>query len=256
MKYGKIATIAATCVFGLFTLQAEETEKGRALVMESIEAHGGKEKWYGSGQLQFRWKYHMTDRGADAVVDTVQTVDTKTLAVKHQVVGKDITFGMNGGVDWIRPEGAEFTPPPRFWALTPIYFLGIPFVFNDENANFEVLPESMEFEGKDYTQVKVTYNKEAGDSPDDYYVLLIDPETKFTRGAYYTVTNDLIVRDDVGPPKFISLDDLQDVGGVKLAGGHRTFAMQEGKIGEQMRFTEVSDVKWLPQGTVDLSVPK
>ncbi|MGJ8645184.1 MAG: hypothetical protein ACSHX9_17410 [Luteolibacter sp.] len=255
MQYGKYAAIAATGLLGLGALHAEETN-GRSLVMETIDAHGGSEKWYGNGQLQFRWTYHMTDKGADVVVDTVQTVDPKSLAVKHEVVGKDITFGFNNGVDWIRPKGTELTPPHRFWALTPTYFLGIPFVFNDENANFETLPESMEFEGKEYTQVKITYNKEAGDSPDDYYVLLIDPETKVTRGAYYTVTSDLLGRDQPGPPKFISLDDLQDVGGVMLAEGHRTFEMPEGKIGEQMRFTEVSGVKWLPEGTVDLAVPE
>lgn len=255
MNYGKITASAAAVLFGFGTLHAEEVN-GRSLVMKSIEAHGGTEKWYGSGQLQFRWTYHMTDRGPEAIVDTVQTVDPKTLAVKHEVVGKDITFGLNNGVDWIRPKDSEFTPHPRFWALTPTYFLGIPFVFNDENANFEVLSDTMEFEGKKYTQVKVSYNQEAGDSPDDYYVLLIDPETKVTRGAYYTVTSNLLDRDQPSPPKFISLDDLQDVGGVKLAGGHRTFSMEEGEITEQMRFTEVSGVKWLPEGTVDLGVPE
>lgn len=255
MNYGKITALGATLLFGSGALHAEEAN-GRSLVMESIEAHGGKEKWYGSGQLQFRWTYHMSDRGPEAIVDTVQTVDPKTLAVKHEVVGKDITFGLNKGVDWIRPKDAEFMPPPRFWALTPTYFLGIPFVFNDENANFEVFPDTMEFEGKEYTQVKVSYNQEAGDSPDDYYVLLIDPETKITRGAYYTVTSDLLGRDQPGPPKFISLDGLQDIGGVKLAGGHRTFSMEDDKITEQMRFTEVSGVKWLPEGTVDLGVPE
>ena len=226
--------------------------------MESIKAHGGADKWYGNGQLQFQWTYHMTDRGPDAIVDTVQTVDPKTLAVKHEVVGKDITFGLNDGVDWIRPKDAKFTPPVRFWALTPTYFLGIPFVFNDENATFELLPDKMAFEGKDYSQVKITYNEKAGDSPDDYYVLLIDPETKVTRGAYYTVTNKSLGRDKVGPPKFISLDDLKDVDGVMLAGGHRTFAMNDDatEIADQMRFTEVSGVKWLKEGTVDLSVPK
>ncbi|MEP2775897.1 MAG: hypothetical protein ABJQ29_07070 [Luteolibacter sp.] len=257
MSYGKIAAVAATGLFSFGAVHAEETKDGRALVMESIEAHGGTEKWYNSGQLQFRWTYHMTDKGANAVVDTVQTVDPKSLAVKHEVVGKDITFGMNGGIDWIRPKDAEFMPPPRFWALTPTYFLGIPFVFNDENANFAILPDTLAFEGKDYTQVKVTYNPEAGDTPDDYYVLLIDPETKVTRGAYYTVTSDLLGNDKVGPPKFITLDDLQDIGGVKLSGAHRTFAItDDGKIGEQMRFTEVSGVKWLPAGTVDLAVPE
>lgn len=230
--------------------------EARRLVMDSIAAHGGTEKWYGNGQLQFRWSYHMTDRGPDAITDTLQTVDPKTMAVVHEVVGQDIRFGMNKGEVWVRPEGAAFSPPPRFWALTPFYFLGIPFVFNDEKANFELLPGAMEFEGKQYTQVKVTYEKTAGDSPDDYYVLLIDPESKLTRGAYYTVTSKLVAKDGVGPPKFISLDDLEDVGGVKLAGGHRTFSMTDGEIGEQMRFTEVSGVKWLPEGTVDLAVPQ
>ena len=244
------------CQKGASPDSATEVDGARKLVMESIDAHGGTEKWYGNGQLQFRWTYHMSDRGANAVVDTIQTVDPKTMAVVHEVVGKDIRFGMKDGKDWIRPEGAEFTPPPRFWALTPFYFLGIPFVFNDENANFELLPNKMGFEGKDYTQVKVTYDQNAGDSPDDYYVLLIDPETKLTRGAYYIVTSDLVAKDAPGPPKFISLDDLQDVGGVKLAGGHRTFAMEDGKIADQMRFTEVSSVKWLPEGTVGFEAPE
>ena len=236
--------------------EAAVPDRCRQLVMESIAAHGGTEKWYGNGQLQFRWTYHMTDKGPEAVTDTVQTVDPSTMAVVHEVVGKDIRFGMNGGKDWIRPEGTEFAPPPRFWALTPFYFLGIPFVFNDPDANFEILDQKMAFEGKDYTQVKITYEKSAGDSPDDYYVLLIDPETKVTRGAYYTVTSNLVAKDGPGPPKFITLDDLTDVGGVMLAGGHRTFAMEDGKIGAQMRFTEVSGVKWLPVGTVDLGVPE
>lgn len=234
-----------------------EVSEAKRWVMDSMEAHGGLENWYGNGQLQFQWTYRMTDVGPDAVVDTIQTVDPRTMAVRHEVVGRDVTFGLNDGTDWIRPESAEFSPPARFWALTPFYFLGIPFVFNDENANFELLEKPMSFEGSEYTQVKVTYDEAAGDSPDDYYVLLIDPETKVTRGTYYTVTSDLLGRDEVGPPKFITLDDLQDVGGVKLAGGHRTFAMtDEGQIGEQMRSTDVSGVKWLEPEAVDLSVPE
>jgi len=233
-----------------------EENPGRDLVMESIEAHGGKEAWYGSGLLQFRWTYHMTDRGADTVVDTVQTFDPVTMAVRHEVVGTDIEFGMKEGELWIRPEGAEFSPPPRFWALTPIYFLGIPFVFNDPGANFELLDETIGFEGEEYTQVKVTYEPSAGDSPDDYYVLLIDPETKLVRGTYYIVTSELVAKDGPGPRKLITLDDLQDVGGVKLASGHRTFAMDDGKIGEQMRFTEVSEVKWVPKDAVDFDAPE
>lgn len=234
----------------------EKSTNARTLVMESIEAHGGKDKWYNNGLLEFRWKYHMSDKGPKAIIDTTQTLDPKTLAVKHKVTGKDITFGMINGEVWMSPKDAKFMPTARFWSLTPTYFLGIPFVFNDPSANFEQLKDTIDFEGKSYTQVKVTYNQDAGDSPDDYYVLLIDPTTKVTRGAYYTVTSKLRVGpNDPGPAKFISLDKLQDVNGVKLASGHRTFNMKDGKILDQMRFTEVSGVKYLPAGSVDFSIP-
>ena len=233
-----------------------KNNEGHSLVMASIKAHGGKETWYNNGQLQFRWVYHQTDRGPKAVVDTTQTVDTKSLAVMHEVTGKDIRFGMNQGKAWITPKGSKHVPPPRFWSLTPFYFIGIPFVFNDPNANFEKLDAMMEFEGKKYDQVKITYTPEAGDSPDDYYVLLIDPTTKLTKGAYYTVTSKIVAPNGPGPAKFISLDNLKDVSGVQLASGHRTFKMIDGKINAQMRYTEVSGVKFLPSGTVDLSVPK
>lgn len=234
---------------------AAEVNQGHALVMESIAAHGGTEKWYNNGALQFRWKYHLTDKGPNAIADSIQTVDTKTLSAVHEVPGKDIRFGVDKGKYWISPKGATFTPPARFWTLTPYYFIGIPFVFNDENANFELLDDPMEFEGKSYTQVKITYNQKAGDSPDDHYVLLIDPETKLTRGTYYTVTSKLVAKNGVGPEKFISLDNLKDVDGVLLASGHRTMKMEEGKITSQMRFTEVSDVKFVPTDSVDFKIP-
>ena len=259
MATGALSLLAVSCSESTASAQGTEEKaemnEGQQLVMDSIAAHGGTEKWYDNGLLQFRWVYHMTDRGPKAIVDTSETIDPRNLNVVHEVTGKDIKFGMNGGKAWISPKGTEFKPPVRFWSHTPFYFMGIPFVFNDEKANFELLGEKMEFEGKEFTQVKVTYDKDAGDSPDDYYVLLIDPETKVTRGAYYTVTNKLVAVDGVGPAKFISLDNLQDVNGIQLSSGHRTFSMNDGKIAEQMRFTEVSDVKWAPRGSVDLSIP-
>lgn len=236
-------------------VDAERANPARELVMQSIEAHGGKEKWYNNGLLQFRWKYHMTDRGPDAIVDSTQTVDTKSLAVVHKATGKDITFGMNQGEAWVSPKDATFIPSPKFWALTPYYFMGIPFVFNDDSANFELLKDPIQFQDKAYTQVKITYDKDAGDSPDDYYVLLIDPATKLVRGAYYTVTSKLVAPNGPGPAKFITLDNLKDMNGVLLASGHKTYKMNDGKILDQMRYTEVSDVKFVPRGSVDLSIP-
>jgi len=230
-------------------------KEGQQLVMDSMQAHGGTEKWYGNGPLRFRWTYHMTDKGPQAVVNTLQTVDPKTMNVVHEVADSKIRFGIKGGQYWISPADAEFTPPAKFWALTPFYFIGIPFVFNDPNARFEKLAEKITFEGKEYDQVKITYTSEAGDSPDDWYVLVIDPETKLTKGAYYIVTHPLVAPDGPGPAKFITLDGLKDVSGLLLASGHRTFKIEDGKIGAQMRFTEVSEVGFVPEDAVDFSIP-
>jgi len=119
-----------------------------------------------------------------------------------------------------------------------------------------MLADKKIFEGKEYDQVKITYDQSSGDSPDDYYVLLIDPVTKLTRGTYYIVTNKILGRPKVGPEKFLTLDGLTDVNGVKLATGHKTYKMEDGVIGEQMRYAEVRDVEFLSEGTVDLSVKK
>ena len=70
--------LTASCAKKESTEEAQNNA-GRDLVMESIKAHGGADTWYGNGQLQFRWTYHMTDRGA--MVDTTQTVDLSLIHI-------------------------------------------------------------------------------------------------------------------------------------------------------------------------------
>ena len=235
--------------------EAQETNPGRKLLMESIDAHGGIEKWRSNGALQFRWTYHMSDLGK--VVDSVQIVDPNTFAAVHSVPNSEVKFGRNDadGRYWIHPDSAEFGIPPQFWTLTPIYFIGIPFVFDDEGANLELLDETKSFEGKDYTQVKITYQASAGESPDDHYVLLIDPATKLVKGAYYTVTNPLVFKGGTPIEKFITLDNLTDIDGLLLAGGHKTYTMTDGKIEDQLRYTEISQVAFLERDKTDFSAP-
>jgi len=235
--------------------EAQETNAGRKLVREAIEAHGGIEKWRNNGSLQFRWSYHMTDR--DRVADSLQVVNPITYEATHSVPDSEMKFGRaKDGSYWVSPPEATFFPPVQFWTLTPIYFIGIPFVFEDDQINYELLSDPKEFQGKDYTQVKITYQTGAGESADDFYVMLIDPETKLVRGAYYIVTNPLVYKGGPTIEKFISLDNLTEVGGLLLAGGHKTYSMTDGVIGDQLRFTEVSDVKFLKNENVDFSVPE
>ena len=261
------AISALTALGALFTLNsckpaasneeaAAPASPGKELLDEAIEAHGGIEKWRNNGLLKFRWTYHMTDRGA--TVDTVQTVDPVSLAVVHTVPNSDTSFGRTAdGKYWVSPPNTKVMPPVQFWALTPTWFIGIPFVFDDDQITAELLNEKKSFQGNDYTQVKLTYASSAGESPDDYYVLLINPETKVVRGAYYTVTNPLVFKGGPVVPKFITLDNLQDVDGLQLAGGHKTYSMTDGVIAdEQMRYTDVSEVSFLPREGFDFTPPE
>lgn len=262
MTFPKSITALAISVFALTSCgdrQAAEPPSeaevaGRKLLDESIAAHGGMEKWHDNGLLTFRWQYHMTDK--DKIVDTISIVDPTSLDVVQTAQDSDILFGQSEGKTWIFPKDAEFTPPPKFWALTPFYFIGIPFVFDDPGVTATLLPETIKFEGRDWPQVKITYSEDSGDSPDDHYVLLIDPETKITRGAYYTVTNPLVYDGGELVEKLITLDNLQDVNGVQLAHGHITYSMTKGMVDHQMRHTKVSGVQWLSRDTADLSVPE
>lgn len=251
------ACLLSSCSSDESTTKAEPTaaeKAGQQMLQESIAAHGGIEKWHNNGLLMFRWQYHMTDK--DKIVDTISTVDPTTMAVAHTVPGSTTMFGMNDGKAWIFPADAEFTPPPRFWALTPFYFMGIPFVFDDPSATATLLDETIKFEGRDWPQVKITYSEDAGDSPDDYYVLLIDPTTKVTRAAYYTVTHPLVFEGGTPVEKLITLDGLKDVNGTMLPHGHITYSMTDGLVDHQMRHTRVSGVQWIDRDKADLSVPE
>jgi hypothetical protein len=70
---------------------------------------------------------------------------------------------------------------------TPFYFFGMPFVFADPGAMAESLGKK-NFQGQDYDAFKITFKKGTGDTPDDYYLIYIDPASHQLKLAAYVVT--------------------------------------------------------------------
>lgn len=229
---------------------------GGALVLEAINAHGGLEKWIDAEVIKFRWAYSMHEHGAAPVVDTVQRVDTNSMVAKHEVPDSDVTLGWDGSDAWVHPAGTKFNPPPRFWALTPFYFIGVPFVFGDLNANFELLEATIAFEGVDYQQARITFNAAAGDSPDDYYIIMIDPETKHVGGVRYIVTSKLVYPDGPSPEKLFTLENLQEFDGILLPTKHRSYAMDGDSIGEETGVAAITGYQWLERANADMKAPE
>jgi hypothetical protein len=229
--------------------------EGGQLIAQAIEAHGGLEQWLLNEVIEFRWIYHMNDRGPNAKTNTFQRIDTSTLEAVHEIPDSDIRFGWTGNEAWINPPDAPQRPNPRFWALTPYYFIGIPFVFADINANFEKLNDGMDFEGTLYDQVKVTFNPGTGDAPDDYYIVLIHPETKLVGGARYVVTSPIVARNGPGPEKLITLENYKLLDGIHLPTAHRSFTMNGDSADEHIRNADVTEYRWRKRHEVDFSVP-
>lgn len=230
------------------TQRLQKTEGGR-LLAAAIEAHGGLKRWYSNGPVSFRWTYHMTDRGPDAVIDTTQVVDTWYARAVHTWQpgeGDAVKFGWDGSETWVLPADAKTPVPASFWSLTPYYFVGTPFVLADPGAMHEKI-DSVAFQGKTFEQVKVTFAAGTGESSEDYYIVLIDPESKKVRGVRYIVTHPVVNASGTGPEKLLTYEDQKVINGILWPTGHKTFPVDEksNTFGEQMRHAEVSDINYV-----------
>ncbi len=148
----------------------------------SLEAHGGLTKWrtFAGVEYDLTWKSAKNERTDHQLFD----LQNRSGLIKSA----DYTLGSSNGEVWIKPGlDALGGTPPRFYMNTPFYFFGMPFVFADPGAKAESLGKKP-FQGKEYDAVKIIFTKDAGDTPDDYYVAYIDPASARLKMVYYVVT--------------------------------------------------------------------
>lgn len=200
------------------------TEAG-SLVLSAINAHGGLEKWYAQSPLYYHFNYQPTD-AANTVRNSYILNDYVNARAVHTSADQDgMTYGFDGKDAWKHPAGAELKVSPRFWSLTPYYFVGLPFVLADEGINFEQLP-AMDLNGTSYERVKVTYATGTGDADGDYYVLWLNPETKQMDALNYIVSYPGFFKDGAHTPeKLMILSGKTTVDGITLPTGYTTRMM-------------------------------
>jgi hypothetical protein len=80
--------------------------------------------------------------------------------------------------------------PPRFLALLHYYFANLPWLTRDPGVRLASEGTAkLPGDSTDYLTVRMTFDEGVGDSPRDYYVLYVHPETRRLRGIEYIVTN-------------------------------------------------------------------
>lgn len=164
------------------TLVTQFSNLSYAQLEEAFNAHGGANNFKRQGTLEYDSK--MEVEGV-FILEDHQLIDLYSR--KILITNDSYKIGFDGTEVWITPSVEALGIPPRFYASTPFYFFGLPFLFADPGANLEALG-TKELDGKKYNAVKVTYDPGTGDTPDDKYVGYFDRDTNQLKVLHYTVT--------------------------------------------------------------------
>lgn len=150
-----------------------------------IRAHGGMEAWRSAPTAAFTDSLVPAGMAEGQALRVV--VDQRSRRAYIDVVGTEVSLAWDGekawGINWGSPV------PPRFLALLNYYFLNLPWVVKDPGVILGDLERRTLWDDPTrYLAVRVTFEPGTGDTPDDYYVLFIHPETHRLAGCEYIVT--------------------------------------------------------------------
>lgn len=232
----------------------QATDAGK-VVWNALEAHGGLERWFANGYLSFHFNYQPLDDGTQR--NTYQIVDTWRNRVR-QKEAKDtsLQYGWNGKTAWkVVKDSTSIPYDTRFWALTPYYFAGLPFVLDGEGVNLALLPQT-KYKNAEWDVVKVTFDEGTGDAPDDYYILYFHKDTHKMGVIRYIVSYPAyFAKGKHMPEKFMDLFGEQTIDGIRFPESYKTHQTAKNDLpGEHITditLSEIAFVKNIDKGHFD-----
>jgi len=223
----------------------EASEVGRIL-LASTEAHGGLEAWFEGRALRFRYDYRPVEGTRRNSLQTVDLLASRAYhTLDHPAKGK---LAFDGRRAWMKLEGgAKFAA--RFWALTPYYFVGMPFVLSDPGVKLELVEDDPAAAGLEVPAhvVRATFAAGTGDAPDDFYVLYVAKDDHRLLALRYVVTYAPFFEGKAAkssPEKLLVFEDPRPAGPLTLARRHAFYAFGEGRRGEKITLADISEVEY------------
>jgi hypothetical protein len=227
------------CAVGIFSLGAPCFGQ----LERCLEAHGGIVRWQSFGSVE----YDLTWENAKGAKKDHQLFNLRTR--DGLITSAAYTLGSAKGEVWITP-GLEALggTPPRFYMWTPFYFFGMPFVFADPGATQESLGRKS-FQGREYDTTRVTFKSGTGDSPEDYYVTYVDPDSAQLKLVEYVVTFPSIRKNkplEQLEPHAILFEEWQQADGVLVPKAASFYNWKNGNIeGEPLGRLTFSAVRFI-----------
>lgn len=186
-------------------------------ITKVFDAHGGYDAYGTKRILSFEIP---KDDGSE-----VHTIDLKTR--NEKIVVGNVSMGYDGSEFWVFDEKEAYKGDPIFYHNLMFYFYNMPFVLGDKGINYNET-KALEFEGKSYPGIQISYNDGVGMSSKDEYFVHYNPETYQMEWLGYTVTYSSGEKSE--NVKWIRYNDWMDVAGLKLPNSLTWFQVEEGKL--------------------------
>lgn len=237
-----------------------------SLIGEVAEAHGGLERWRRAPSVSWVDMWSSGGGGQSGPSSRIAVEQGRRRAAidigEEKEPDEEMHMAWDGEQAW--SSNWQMPYPPRFYALLNYYFLNMPWVVHDEGV---VLSEpgtaKLWDDPVEYQTIRVTYEPGVGDTPDDYYVLYIDPSSKRLHAVEYIVTYDSILPEGVehSPPHILIYEEFAEVDGLVVPTKFTIYEDEAVYAGAEMRewsFQKPFDESKLvmpEDGVVDESVP-
>lgn len=197
----------------------EETNSYPESLQKVFDAHGGLSTWKEKKTLSYDLpKPSGTETNTIDLTSRMDRIDIDSIAM-----------GYDGGDVWIHDAEGQYKGDPGFYHNLMFYFYAMPFVLADDGIIYEE-SSPINFDGKAYPGIAVSYETGIGASPKDEYYLHYDSETNKMAWLGYTVTYKSGEKsDDV---HWIRYDNWEDLDGVLLPKSLTWYVTEDGEIKE------------------------
>ena len=226
-----------------------------------VSAHGDLGKWRSAPTVSFEDLFKPAGN-QKATVSKV-TVEQGRRRAYLDFPESDAHIAWDGKQAWSENWRAPY--PPRFLALLNYYFLNLPWLARDSGVILgEPGKATLWKDAIEYITVKMTFGAEVGDTPDDYYILYIDPKTYRLKACEYIVTYASILPPDAKatPPHVLVYDAFSTVEGFVVPTRYSIFDKNHSLIAtceiRNWSFTKLFDTKRMtipPTAVMDKSSP-
>lgn len=210
--------------------------------VEQIELAYGAERYHEKDAVAADIVVHF---GGSKLIEGTMMFNT-ALTKSRMELSDGTTLIFDGYNAWVTPEDSKIGMA-RFHLLTWPYFLVAPMKLSDMGVQHEDYGEVPLVPGVSYPAMKMTFEAGVGDAPDDWYILMKDPDTDALKAMAYIVTYNKTREEAEASPSVIEYSGYKTVDGVAFA-TEWTFSYwnaEEGKVGAPKGTATISNIRFV-----------